>query len=576
MPALVREGFRVYEEQQADTAQVRANAAEIALRRTIAFPAQYRAIRMAATNKQSAIVTSRRSGKSDGVMRWVFARMVRRDNYVVRVIASVLAAPTENFLAPADKPGFLDLMATTGIAPYAKVKTLDGNIKKITFIWGSTLIVEDVGSMRAITRKRGFSADLYWCDEAQDVVLLGPVLKKLVRPTLADSRAQLVLTGTPGMDVDSLFYAACHDSNLWAVARFYSWQNPHFGSTDAERWARIVDDVIEPGRDEYALSDDDLARIRALTENGREQISRGTETGELAEWVDKGLDADLLREVFGRWIFGGKAYVYRWHEAPNLYWARVSPSMYAVDESLPVLADDLDDRIEQLPKLWVQGRQVAQQWSAVVCADPGTETGPSGSGFDVVVWSDTHTAALVLWSENQEEFHITEVVRHCADLAEILVAGGVRVMYVVGDFISTGVSERQWHEDFAARLPSTILFRTPKKSSKAEQIKVVNMDLMATRLQAISGDVLDLEGRNLRYKPFDASKKILSAKPTIDKWRLVTLPTQQTRRLGDHVLDALRYGLQFVGPLPDEAPEPEYRELTPVERELQRLRQMRP
>lgn len=575
---LVHQGFVAEYQNEDKLPELRAHAASDVMRRTFNFSKQFEAVKCAAGARQIAIVTPRRSGKSDAFMRWVAARVFSRDKYVVRIISSSLSAPSDNFLDCSHQESFLDLVIKYGLMPYCHIKRAAGSVKRIRFTWGSEIHVEDVGTIPAIDRKRGFSANLYWADEAQSIALLALVLKDLVRPTMADHDGQLVLTGTPGNEIDSLFYLACNDDDgTWATARYYSWQNPHFGATDEERWAKLCDYVIIPGRHEYALSDDDIEKLCALTQEEREQIANGEERGELAEWV-KTLDVDLLREVFGRWVFGGKSYVYRWYEAQQLYWAQVSKPIYQPDKdkllSDLVLADTLFERIAQLPKRQVFNDWKPRTWYAVVSADPGTEHGPSGSAFVVLVYSEGYEYALELWSEVQDDFHLSETLQHAAKLVEILQDNGVQVTTVVGDFTSTGVSPRQWSEEFGARLPSNVMLQMPKKAHKREQTAILNLDLMSGKLKLIAGDALDAEGRNLRYKPFKPEK---GGDPVIDKWRQVTLPNSQTKRLGDHCLDALRYAAPFVPTLfKQKLPEMKFKIQAPVDQARERMERHSP
>lgn len=566
--AFVPNGTPDVDELQSERTEIAADA----LRRVRAYPSQFKVVQAIATAKQSATVTPRRTGKSTALSCWIFARVVARDKYVVRILTEVLAAPTDNFLDCADKPSFMDLVEDYGLGGHCRVIHASGSIKSIRFSWGSEIHVEDIGTLRAIHRKRGFSANLYICDEAQSVGLLGVALKKLVRPTMGDHDAQLALFGTPGEDIDSLLYMIAHsDDGTWLVRRFYSWDSPHFGATDDERWSNIVTMIMVPGRHDYGLSDEDIDKIRGLTRDQRIAMANCESLGdELDEWA-KDLDPDLLREMFGRWIYGGKTYVYRWHKpkAHCMYWARVADPIYAPpeDSDLMVLANTLAGRIAQLPRRQVFDQMVPRAWDAVVSSDPGTENGPSGSAFDVLVYSDNYDHVLVLWSEIQETFHITEVLDHTANIVTILQQHGIRVCNVVGDFASLGGTAQQWTEEFAGRLPSNVRFELPSKANKREQIAIVNMDIMSGRILFIAGDELDAEGRNLRYKPFRPEQ---GGRPDIDKWRMVTLPNQQQRRLADHNLDALRYGAPFC-PLLFQERLPEMEILSPVEQARRRM-----
>ena len=225
--AFVPQGMPDADELQSERTAIATDA----LRRVRAYPSQFAVVRAIASAKQSATVTPRRTGKSTALSCWIFARTVARDGYIVRILTEVLAAPTDNFLDCGDKPSFMDLVEDYGLGSHCRVIHAAGSIKSIRFSWGSEIHVEDIGSLRAIQRKRGFSAHLYICDEAQAVTLLGVALKKLVRPTMADHDAQLALFGTPGEDVDSLLFMIAHsDDGAWLVRRFYSWDNPHFGA----------------------------------------------------------------------------------------------------------------------------------------------------------------------------------------------------------------------------------------------------------------------------------------------------------------------------------------------------------
>lgn len=514
---------------------LRSSAAEYALKQCRDFPEQWDSLKTIATSKQTAISCPRRAGKSDSIMRLIFARMVSRDSYVVRILTQYLKEPSENFLRCGHQESFEDLVRATGLWPYYKGRSSAGSLVYCRFSWGSELHVHHVADSHGIAACRGKEADFYWIDEAQSITLLPDVFKIVIRPTTA-VRGQVVLSGTPSIDMDSYFYSVLKGDPEWKAVQYFSWDNPYFGKTAEERWSNVFG-MIKRGHLQYGLSDQDLDRIKGLTREERKSISLDSEEPELRKWVQT-LDPSMLREMLGRWVQGGAEFVYRWHEAPDLYWGRRHDCMYPTKSDLLPLASTLDGRVEQLPAQMYFGRKLKHSWKAVLGVDPGTEQGPSGSAFVLLVWASTYPKAIVLWSEVCQNMHLGEVLEHAVDLGSAIQKKGITLQCVVGDFASTGVSSRQWSTGFANRLPSNCPLKMPQKAHKQEQIAIVNIDLMAGRLQVAAGDPLDLEGRNLRYKPWDSEK---NKKQEIHKWRRAVLPNKEAKILGDHSLDALRY-----------------------------------
>jgi hypothetical protein len=529
-----------------DVRQRRREAARKILEPVRRHPRQWEALLSIIAAILSVLQANRRGGKTYLQGALAESRLLARDNYVVRVLTHRLATPTQNWLDCDGKESMVARLKRLDMLQYATIKrTGDGSIKSIRFDWGSALYVHQFASQSDIDEKHGFNADLYLADEAQYLDLLPLVLTQLVLPTLADTEARVLLSGTPGREVGSFFHrAATGDDPGWSQVRFYSWHNPFFGASHEERWHKIVDTILRPSRGLYALTSDDIERIRGLDATTLELIANNDTPDDLKAWV-KTLDSELRRQYFGAWVVGGAEYVFEWHRAPDpLYWCRTSSNRWNErDELLLPVADTLAERIERLPLRQVGHQWLKREWSAIIGCDLGWS--PSSTAIVVLAWAGGLDLCYALWSEAEFEQPDDVTLERLADITGELKRAGFLVHGVVADVTGTRKGTgAAWNGQFQRRFQAgKTWIQEPDKANKDEQIRALNLDLLRGRIRLVAGDALDIEGRHLRWKPFDAQAP---KPPTIDKWRTVVLGDGRVEQPAEHCLDAARYAAHKV------------------------------
>ena len=158
---------------------LRTKAAHKILKYVSGYAQQLAMVQSIATNKLSVVKAPRRSGKTGGIGSLIEMRVINRDNYVVRVITERLSTPSINWLESTDKPSFMKRLKESGLLKYAKIDRGPGCIKKITFAWGSEISIHHMAHQNAVDDAHGFSGDLYWCDEAQNVDLIPLILTQV-------------------------------------------------------------------------------------------------------------------------------------------------------------------------------------------------------------------------------------------------------------------------------------------------------------------------------------------------------------------------------------------------------------
>lgn len=507
-------------------AHLRRTAAAAILAPVQQYAEQWTGAMLAARNPLTAIEGPRRCGKTEGVGRWLLALLIMLDMFVVRMLTEVLSSPTDNWLEREGGANALTLIADNGLGEHCRVLRQAGSIKRISFSWSSALYVHDMANIRAIAKKRGFRAHVYWADEAQDMGLLPTVLSKLVLPTLLDFQGRVVCTGTPGAMVATLFHRAVQGLDGWSSHRLRPWDNPAFGDSVTERWSRICSTVIRLGRSNWQYTDEQFARMQALTPEQLLHVHEQELRDDLT-WIAD-LHEDLQREMFGRWVRASSVYVFVWHKVPPevLYWAQDAQS--------------IEERFAALPKYERFGSPVAHSWSALIGMDFGFT---SPCCWVVLLWSATCEQAFVLLSRGIEGLDddqaFEQLVALCRDVERV----GARLQLVIADLNGTRLGTHAlWDKRLRERIPRNIPVQLAQKANKGQQIKAMNLDLKAGRLRVIEGDRLDLEGSNLQWRP---DREDAPLERLIWKDRDVVLPNGQSVKPGDHCLDALRYCLPF-------------------------------
>lgn len=188
----------------------------------------------------------------------------------------------------------------------------------LDFSNGSRIELMGADSEADLGKLRGLAKHVFWIDEAQDprfVEILESFYNGTIVPAMADFRAEVWITGTPGKDLAGFFYEITRDDNErkpgWEVFNLSVVDNPYFGATPEERWAETA--------------------LKALVENG---------------WTED--DPDFQREWLAIWVKSDARFVYAVHVVPDheLFYAehRLAadglPDISAAILDLPGMRDD--------------------------------------------------------------------------------------------------------------------------------------------------------------------------------------------------------------------------------------------
>jgi hypothetical protein len=497
------------------------------------YPAQRELADLLETDPAVAAGGPRRAGKTEAIGRKLLAKCLLEDGFTVVIGTSTLAGPTKNWLDRKGRPSAVGILRELGFLPpktarsswqseWCQVTRSMGHIVSIAFAWGSQISVIDVGQMHLIDKHRGQTAHVWWFDEAQSIMPLPTVLKDLANPTKLDHGGCIVLSGTPGEEIDSLFgQISTGKTSGYHRVHLSSWQNPRYGATFEERWAYVIATLIKPDAGTYQISDDDVARLALCSEPEIEAIRHGSEDSETGKWVAT-LSASFLREIMGRWVGDYGSLVYHW--VPEIYWIDHEPEMEQVVELLPA---------------------VSGKWKAAIGHDVGWSKG--SMAWTVTLCADHHSTAYTVFSyvakrmPEHEEFAFTE------HLIDRIRTAGIDVLGVVADMTGMlSATHASWDRTLRARINIPVIL--PNKAATLQRLKSVNLDLARGHLKVAAGGPLDVEGRHLRWHPAKAG--------VIDVGRSVTIGNKPMLP-GDHCLDSLRYALQLLTahwqrPLPED------------------------
>jgi hypothetical protein len=486
------------------------------------YPSQAALARLIGTDPSIAVGGPRRSGKTEAPGRVTLARCLLEDGYTVVIGSSTLAGPTINWLDRKGRPSAVGLLREHGFlpprtsknpwaSPYCRVSHSMGAIKSISFSWGSEIRVIDVGQMHLLDKHRGQTCNTWWLDECQSIMPLPSVLKDLINPTVLDHGGTIVLTGTPGVEIDSMFgqisMGKMPEYNLVHLA---TWQNPRYGATFEARWAYVMAKIIAGKKAQYQLSDADVERFAAMSEAQVEAIRHGSEDAETTKWLATLLPS-FLREIMGRWVGDYGSLVYHW--VPEIYWIDHEP--------------EIEDVVSLLPA--VQG-----QWKAALGHDVGWSKG--SHAWTVTVWADHHPTAYTVFSHTAKRMPEHEEFAFTERLIDRVQAAGIKVIGLVADMTGMmSATHASWDQTLRSRVNIPVLL--PQKHNLLQRVKACNLDLARGHLKIAGGGDLDIEGRHLRWHPEKAG--------VIDVGREVTIGNKPSIP-GDHCLASLRYSLGLL------------------------------
>lgn len=353
---------------------------------------------LASSARKRVLCANRRAAKTSTVGMVDAANLISQDDYFTLVLCSDLAEYDRNWLGR--KPhGLLVMLADAGLrrgrlpdleagrADYAVWRTGGrGAIRAIEFAWGSRIeVFSDAESAR------GSAPNHLIIDEAQKIDEAANALLADIGPASADRRMLVTLAGTPGHHIDTTFGRIAtgrriepsdlpvHDpvlaellsSAAWKDFTWFSWNNPFFGATFAERYQAHVIDTAFFLAEQYGLTADQGEFIRYLTADLAPRI--------LEDDRSKALHPDLLRELFGAWIREARKMVYALSLElnHNPFWGTWSKRITteatggATLDHLLAAPDRWPARLEALPMDTGKFENFRQPWRASIGVDPG-------------------------------------------------------------------------------------------------------------------------------------------------------------------------------------------------------------
>lgn len=193
-----------------------------------------------------------------------------------------------------------------------------------------------------------------WWDEAQKIPSkLESTIREVFMPALLDFGGRFRLTGTPVRNMAGIFYNATRDDHhrntQWSHHHWTLLENPFFGATHEQRWAKGI--------------------------VGLQNLYGGAE----AVPIDSPI---LQREAFGRWVREDAAYVYAVHKVPT------SRLFYAPARMRPDGFPDVAKALLDLPWDW--------------------KTAQTALGVDLGWFPDPF--AMTLWAWNGHDPRLYEVM----------------------------------------------------------------------------------------------------------------------------------------------------------------------
>lgn len=424
--------------------------------------------------KRDAALCTRRAGKSDGgVHEWLATALTTpgwRAVYVNETLPEARKIAWRNDMGQ----GFCDLIAQNGTALGSntyRLATITAKINdtaaEINFSNGAQIALFGADDEASINKMRGQAKDVIWCDEAQKFKHLRAFILQVASPCVKDKRGRIKLTGTPSEDAAGYFYdVTCEPESGdvplqgWDVHRWSVVDNPWFGDTEEERWARTAGE--------------------ALAENG---------------W--DGTEPEFIREWLGKWVKSDARYVYPVHAAPGHIRLCYAPQRLVPN---PVNAShapwvDLTEALRDLPQ--PPPRHKPFTWLYAIGADFGYAQDP----FALVVWAMTPSLQEIyeLWSWKQHRVIPDDQAAYIKALWDRL----DNVIVLVGDPAGqVAANMAGWRERMGLPIDEA------EKSSKPTWQAMMAGDIRKGRVRYRDGSPLLTEHRHLVYLPTKPGKPL--------------------------------------------------------------------
>lgn len=373
------------------------------------------------TARRIANLCTRRAGKSRTALRRLLRRALRTRGGRFLYINETRAECERIAWSGVNGDGLVPLLEAMGVA-----HKLDQTKLRITFADIDCQInLVGADDETAIRKLRGGAYHGVIIDEAQKMPHLENLIDQVLGAAMMDFGGSIELLGTPSEDCAGLFYEATEggSAGAWEVHRWSILDNPYFGASSDERYARTI--------------------AVYLADTGRT--------------LD---DPVVQREYFGRWVKSDSRHVYPVFSVPR------EQLVYAPARAYIDGTPDWDAALRDMP-LRPDGR--SYEWLHSVGIDIGYNPDP----FAFVVWSWTRDLPglweLGSWSQQNlipdaQAVILADLNQRLNPVEMVADAGGVAKGVVAG-----------WSEGWLERL--AIPVAEAEKSQKSTNIEWMGNDI---------------------------------------------------------------------------------------------------
>lgn len=394
--------------------------------------------------KRKAALCSRRAGKTFGGARAFLSRALSEPKSRL-VYINETRAEAKALLWDEPDDGIPALLMASGLKEGEDYRP-NATELVIRFANGSIIGLFGADDERQVNKLRGRKFTAAWSDEAQKMPHLQTLIQRVLGASMKDFDGTLFITGTPSRDCAGYFYdVTAPDSAApgWSVHRWTTRDNPFFGATPEERYARTA--------------------AVALEENG---------------WTEA--DPDFRREWLGLWVAEDSRYVYPVHQ--------VDPDALTF-APLRMTAAGLYDHPASVADLPRDSHGKQRRWIYSLGVDYGFR--PDPFAVSLLAFSLEHEIGYEMWSWKKAEIDAEDwlqTIRYLVQCADNLAS-------IVGDPAGTRALMKGWRERLG------IPIEDADKNQKNTWIELMGSAIRKGKFKYRSNSPLLHEHRHLVWLP---------------------------------------------------------------------------